>query len=227
MSRTLFLIPTQTEFDVLQLHLAPGVGADDAVELCGFGLVASAARAAQLIAERKPQRVLLVGIAGTLNSELSVGEATAFRHVACCGVGVGTGADFVPAGTLGWHQFRGRVAVHNPDAPEITVGDSLELQGSGQLSAKLRLRTLLSVTAASANPQEAGIRRARFPDAVAEDMEGFGVAVACRLAGVPLEIIRGISNAAGDREKERWQIETALEAAGELALRAVSGESGC
>ncbi len=44
-------------------------------------------------------------------------------------------------------------------------------------------------------------------------MEGFAVALACRFAGVPLAIVRGISNAVGDRRFERWQMPEALDAA--------------
>ena len=45
----------------------------------------------------------------------------------------------------------------------------------------------------------------------AEDMEGFAVATACRLANVPLSIIRGISNVAGDRDHRRWEIDLAID----------------
>jgi futalosine hydrolase len=47
-------------------------------------------------------------------------------------------------------------------------------------------------------------------------MEGFAAAVACKLAGVPLSIIRGISNRAGYRDLSRWKVKEALEAAAEL-----------
>jgi futalosine hydrolase len=51
------------------------------------------------------------------------------------------------------------------------------------------------------------------------------VALACLLGGVPLGIVRGISNDAGDRDKSRWQIPAALTAAAELALRILAEES--
>ena len=63
------------------------------------------------------------------------------------------------------------------------------------------------------------MRLAKHPEAAAEDMEGFGVAVSCVLADVPLQIIRGISNRAGDRDKRHWDIEGALHAAAALALK--------
>jgi futalosine hydrolase len=62
----------------------------------------------------------------------------------------------------------------------------------------------------------------RHPHADAEDMEGFGVAVGCYFGGMPLQIIRGISNRAGDRNKRNWDVEGALHAAGELTLKALS-----
>ena len=56
------------------------------------------------------------------------------------------------------------------------------------------------------------MRRARFRDALAEDMEGFAVAFACALAGVPVSIVRGISNVVGDRDPAHWRIPAALAA---------------
>jgi len=57
----------------------------------------------------------------------------------------------------------------------------------------------------------------RFPDAKAEDMEAFGVAMACHLNQVPLTVIRGMSNAAGERDKQQWQLDEALASALALA----------
>ncbi len=89
------------------------------------------------------------------------------------------------------------------------IGDCLPLGAADET----RNRQLLSVCAASGCVSEAESRSLAYPDALAEDMEGFGVAAACRLAGVPLQIVRGISNQAGDREHGRWQIEAAMIAA--------------
>ena len=49
-------------------------------------------------------------------------------------------------------------------------------------------------------------------------MEGFSVAIAAAMAGVPLMIVRGISNIAGDRDKSRWRIVDALNAAADVVL---------
>jgi futalosine hydrolase len=63
------------------------------------------------------------------------------------------------------------------------------------------------------------LRKQAFPAAMAEDMEGFAVAFACRLRGVPVDVVRGISNVAGDRDKSRWEVAAAVESAGRLALQ--------
>jgi futalosine hydrolase len=211
MSRTLVLVPTELEWRVLATRLASALGDAGRLERCGFGAVAAAARTAGLLAANAPDRVLLVGIAGRLDDRLEIGRAYRFAEVACYGVGAGTAAGFQPAAALGWPQWPGEPSDSTP-----AIGDLIPLQagaaGSGAVSGML-----LSACAASATADDVALRRRIYPAAVAEDMEGFGVALACRLAGVPVEIVRGISNTAGDRDKGRWQIEPALAAAADLA----------
>ncbi|QDT06075.1 Futalosine hydrolase [Rubripirellula lacrimiformis] len=180
-------------------------------QLCGFGPVAAAARAAALIADHRPDRVLLVGIAGSLDlGRCPVGTSWQFDEVMCDGIGVGAGPGFVSASKLGWPQFGGE-----PSLP--TIGDALALDCGGQGSESSAGR-LLTVPNGSACDQDAKNRRSRFPGAAAEDMEGFAVAMACTLAAVPLRIVRGISNLAGDRNHANWKIDDALAAAATMVV---------
>lgn len=190
----LILVPTQMERNIIEPIVAPRLSADDRIELCGFGLVAAAASTAHLVSVHQPAAVLLTGIAGAFGPSSLIGTAMPFGSVTCVGIGVGSGTEHISAGELGWEQCAG-------------LGDSLPLSDTAA-------DRLLSVTAASASADEARARRERFPDATAEDMEGYGVALACRLSGAPLRIVRGISNVVGDRDKSSWQIDAALEAAG-------------
>lgn len=209
---TLCLVPTPVEEH--RLVDQGGFPSDLAlVRLCGFGPVAAAARASQLLAELRPQRVLLVGIAGAYDVESHpVGEAFEPDAVALHGVGAGEGEDHLGPPALGFPQWPGE-------------------NGEGSIEDRLRLAApdgadglLLTTCAASSNPAEAALRHARFPDAVAEDMEAFAVAIACTLAGVPCRVIRGISNLVGDRDPAHWRIPSALAAARRLALVALEGE---
>ncbi len=182
------------------------------VELCGFGLVAAAARTTQLIAQRRPTRVILVGIAGTLQRSLPVGTAVEFGSVIVDGIGVGYGGSFQNAAAMGWSQWHDRSSLEE-------IGDRIDLQrGDGP--------ALLSVCAASADASHAGLRREIYHDVVAEDMEGFGVAMACRLMQVPLRIVRGISNVAGNRDFNTWQVESALQQAARLVDAILTEDEG-
>ena len=222
MPRNLILIPTEPERRCLTPRLMSGLAAlppaDTAVELCGFGIAAAAARTAQLIAALRPERVILVGIAGRLDDRLALGTATLFERIACHGIGVGSGPAFISAATLGWQQWPG-----DPGDGDPGVGDELPcaVPDRGDLP---RERLLLTVTAAAAGPEDVRLRKAMVPEASAEEMEGFAVALACRLFCIPCTIIRGISNTAGDRDKAHWQIEAPLAAAADLVLRILGGE---
>jgi futalosine hydrolase len=215
MPTTLVLVPTDLERRLLGPALSAGLGAGSRIELCGFGIVAAAARTAALLTTHAPDRVLLVGIAGRLGATLSIGVAYRFDRVACHGVGAGSGDAFVPAAALGWPQWPG-----DPAAAAAAVGDVIDLPTPRtDADAMASGGLLLTACAASATAEDAAARRNMFPAATAEDMEGFGVALACRLRGTPLVIVRGISNDAGDRDHARWRVPTALATAAELALR--------
>ena len=212
MSQTLFLVPTEPERRQLAPALAAGLDPASRIELCGFGPVAAAARAAALITEHVPQRVMLIGIAGRFDARLEIGAAYRFDRVACYGVGAGSGDGFISAAALGWSQWPG-----DPPDPEAAVGDVIDC-GAEAAEAGGPSGLLLTACAASATADDVARRTKLFPAAVAEDMEGFGVALACRLCATPVDIVRGISNTAGDRAKSRWRVSAALEAAAAIVL---------
>ena len=220
MQQHLILVPTELERSRIEPVLAAACEAPIRVELCGFGPVVAAARTAHLIAAQRPRAVLLVGIAGRFSDQLDVGQAYAFERVACHGIGAGTGDDFMPAEGMGWLQW----PADGLDSA-TRVGDVLPCTSGGVPATASRAGLLLSACSAAADEADVRSRLRLHPEATAEDMEGFAVAAACRLAGVPLDIVRGISNTAGDRDTSRWQIDAACRAAGELTAMLVRGPS--
>jgi futalosine hydrolase len=158
------------------------------VETCGFGPIAAAARTAALLAELRPARVVLIGIAGSYDPvRHPLGTAAWCRSVAIDGLE-----------THGFEQAPGigeRLEIARPPLPERIA------------------ELLLTVSAPSRSTGDAAARRQRFPEAALEDMEGYGAALACALAEVPFMIVRGVSNVAGDGSRERWRIADALAAA--------------
>ena len=220
MRHSILLVPTELERGLIAPAVAAACGSAIRSELCGFGPVVAAARTAQLIAEHRPERVLLVGIAGRYADRLAIGQAYAFERVACHGIGAGSGEAFVPAEAMGWPQWPG-----DGSDPATRIGDVLACTSGRLPAAAARAGLLLSACSASAGEGDVRSRLRLHPDAAAEDMEGFAVAAACRLAGVPLDIVRGISNTAGDRDLSRWQIEAACRAAAALAATLLGGRS--
>jgi futalosine hydrolase len=190
----LILVPTVLESELL----FPG-GAPGPIVVCGFGLAAAGAGAAHAIASNPAAAadgVVLVGAAGTYDAARHpVGTAMVAGSIRCEGIGAGAGPGHTSAADLGFAD-----------------SDVIELGAGGEL---------LSVAAASGSAEEAAGRRLRHPNAAGEEMEGYAVAVAARLFGVGLTIVRGFSNPAGDRDHSRWQMTGALRSAGDLVTEAV------
>jgi len=204
---TLLLVPTELELKLLAPQLGE-LSPRTTVEVCGFGPVSAAARAARTIETKRPSRVVLAGIAGTFCPDtLPVGAACCFRRVAIDGVGLGESDRFASAHDLGFSQ----------------VGQLEDVLPLESIESICQQDLLLTCCAASDSAGMASERRVRHPTAKAEDMEGFGVALACHLAEVPLVILRGISNVVGNRDKSTWEVEQALRATSEL-LREVLDE---
>jgi futalosine hydrolase len=157
------------------------------VRLCGFGLAEAGARAGHAIATfgPPPTAVVLVGIAGTFDADrFPPGSAVVGGSIRLEGIGAGG---------------------QTPSGLGFADSDLLPLDGRGP--------EILSVAEASADADQAGSRHARFPAAAIEEMEGYAVAVAAAAFGVPLRVIRGVSNLAGDRDHDHWQVAQGLRAA--------------
>lgn len=211
MTSWLILVPTEFELQHLPMHFLNVLERKGgAIELCGFGPIVAAARTASLVAVHRPQQVVLCGIAGALGDSLQVASAYRFDSVACYGVGVGCGHSHKSASSVGWRQWPGDGA---GQAASLPIGDVIELS---KLKSSTELRLLLTACAASQDDSDVAHKLAAFPQAIAEDMEGFAVAAACQLAGVPVSIVRGISNRAGHREHADWKIAEAIIAAAAL-----------
>lgn len=199
MAGRLILVPTPQELSHLRDGLDSLAVQGDVVDLCGFGLALAGARTSQLIANHQPLEVILLGIAGGYDGT-PLASAIEFDVVGCHGIGVGVDSpdQYESAGTMGWPQYKDDV---------MSIGDQLDLVAQPSVN-----RRLLSVSAGSATRQQAELRCRTSPGWNAEDMEGFSVAAACKLAGVTCRIIRGISNDAGNRDHASWKTSEALQA---------------
>ena len=73
-----------------------------------------------------------------------------------------------------------------------------------------RTGAVLTVSTVTGTAERASELRARHPRALAEAMEGFGVAEAAAAHGVPVLEIRAVSNPVGPRDRAAWRIGDAL-----------------
>ncbi len=195
----LLLIPTSFERERIALDLRRAwIDRGNKIELCGFGLAIAGTATTIALQRWNPTEVILLGIAGGFAKDLPLGIAIEFSQVTCYGIGVGTGDSYVSAHDLNWLHWEGPTAIQ----------DRIVLQSDAGCDAEL-----LTVCAASNDAEDAKRRVHKHPSAIAEDMEGFSVAAACKLAGKPIRIVRGISNRVGDRDHRAWEIDRSLDAA--------------
>lgn len=184
---------------------------DVVIGLCGFGAVVAGIRASMLIGEHKPEQVVLLGIAGSLSPALAVGDAYSFSNVDCYGIGAGIGNAHTSAEEMGWAFWDANTA-GDQSSTSTTIRGSLPLNliGEDKTDKEIAQRKLLMVCSAANSADDVETRLVKHPAAVAEDMESYSVAAACRLHDAPISVVRGISNRAGDRDKANWKIEEAL-----------------
>jgi futalosine hydrolase len=141
--------------------------------------------------------VISAGIAGGFPGRAPVGATVIGARSIAADLGAESPDGFLPIEELGFGTsvrpadpllLKGLTAA----LPEAIVGDVL---------------TLATVTGTAATAE--ALSR-RFPRAVAEAMEGFGVAVAA--AGLPFAELRAISNPIGPRDRAAWRLKDAFAA---------------
>lgn len=164
----------------------------------GVGPVAAALSAAALLAATGYDLVIAAGIGG------------GFPPAEVAGLVV---ADRVTLADLGAELADGSFAA----LPDLGLGEvSLAADpAAAQLLAErtgATIGTVLTVSTVTGSQSRADRLRQAHPRAVAEGMEGAGVALAARQAGVRFGELRAISNPVGPRDRASWRLAEALAA---------------
>ncbi|WP_018384549.1 futalosine hydrolase [Wenjunlia vitaminophila] len=175
--------------------LAAGVGPAAAAVGTATALTAAALRA-------EPYGLVVsAGIAGGVLPVAPVGSVVVADAIVAADLGAEGPTGFLSVRELGFG-----VCVHRPPHDLVTrVARAL-----GAVSG-----AVLTVSTATGTARTARARAERHPDAVAEAMEGFGVAEAAAGHGVPALEVRAVSNPVGPRDRDAWRIGTALDALAE------------
>jgi len=185
-------------------------GAADVV-VGGVGPAAAAAGTAATLARGDYDLVLSAGIGGGFAAVgdgvgdgfagVAVGDVVVAATIVFADLGVQTADGFTPMSALGFGTDRYAV---RPDLVTRLAARSGAATG-----------TVLTVATATGTDERARSLHERFPDALAEGMEGAGVAAAAACFGVPYAEVRSISNLVGRRDRGSWRIELALSALAE------------
>ncbi|MFJ9726286.1 futalosine hydrolase [Streptomyces sp. NPDC101209] len=151
--------------------------------------------------------VVSAGIAGGFPPEAPVGSLVVADEITAADLGAETADGFVPVTELGFGTV-----THRP--PKTLVRDIVSATGA-------RPGAVLTVSTVTGTAERAAELRARHPRALAEAMEGFGVAEAAAAHHVPVLEIRAVSNPVGPRDRAAWRVGDAL-----AALTAAFGKLG-
>jgi futalosine hydrolase len=164
----------------------------------GVGPAAAAAATATALAGASYGLVVSAGIAGGFQPEAPVGSLVIADEITVADLGAETPDGFVPVTELGFGAV-----THRP--PNALVRDLAAATGA-------RTGAVLTVSTVTGTAARATELRARHPRALAEAMEGFGVAEAAAAHGIPVLELRAVSNPVGPRDRTAWRIGDALAA---------------
>ncbi|AXL90107.1 futalosine hydrolase [Streptomyces sp. CB09001] len=172
--------------------LAAGVGPARAAASTAAALTAAA------LDGRPYDLVVSAGIGGGFAPGAPVGSLVVADAITAADLGAETADGFLPVTDLGFGTV-----THLP--PADLVRAAAEATGA-------RPGTVLTGSTVTGTAARAALLRQRHPGALAEAMEGFGVAEAAAAHGVPVLELRAVSNPVGPRDRAAWRIGEALAA---------------
>ncbi|PWI16345.1 futalosine hydrolase [Streptomyces sp. Act143] len=175
-----------------------GTGVEAEVIAAGVGPALAAAATATALAAAPYGLVVSAGIAGGFQPDAPVGSLVVADEITAADLGAETADGFLPVTELGFGTV-----THRP--PETLVRDAVGATGA-------RAGAVLTVSTVTGTAARAALLKGRHPTALAEAMEGFGVAEAAALHGVPVLEVRAVSNPVGPRDRAAWRIGEALAA---------------
>ncbi|KMJ56581.1 hypothetical protein AB685_21055 [Bacillus sp. LL01] len=199
-NRVLIVVSVEAEKEAV----LRGIGKDNEtfnVVVAGVGVAAAATTTAITLTNQPYQLVINAGIAGGFVGRADVGSLVVANEIICADLGTETDEGFLPLDQLGL----GVTGVKVDEAAKETIISAFK-----QANRKVAAGQILTLSKVTGTQETTDQLMKRYPDAVAEGMEGFGVATAALKCGVPVLEIRSISNGIGPRDRESWKIKEAL-----------------
>ncbi|MBW4704455.1 MULTISPECIES: futalosine hydrolase [unclassified Micromonospora] len=189
------------------------------VRAIGVGPAVAGAATARLLAlaeaAGRPYRaVVSAGIAGGFAGRAPVGATVLASRSVAADLGAESPTGFIPVDELGMppELLGGGPTI---DTDPALLGALRAALPTAVVGAVLTVSTVTGTAASTTALAD------RHPDAVAEAMEGYAVAVAAAQAGLPFVELRTVSNPIGPRDRDGWRMREAFTALTQAA-RALS-----
>ena len=205
--------------------LVCGVGPVNAAFSLGRALGGDPGCGAKVSPETAFCGILNVGIAGTYDAAVAPPGSVVWASAEYWpeyGLRTETGVDACGIGFAQAPEVFDRIALEDPGADEEERGqNALGIMGLSWHNFRLR-GGCVTVAGVSGTPELAA-RLALQTGGLVENMEGFALALGARRAGLPFAEVRAVSNLAGLRPPEGWNMAGALAALGKAMAELFSG----
>ncbi|MFJ2259730.1 futalosine hydrolase [Streptomyces sp. NPDC087844] len=213
LSRVAFPAPSDPGGRLVLDLLAGGVGPAAAAASTAAALTAAALGGAPY------DVVVSAGIGGGFQPGAPVGSLVLADEITVADLGAETAEATEPSGTSGTlgtpetpETAHGFIPVTELGFGTVTHWPPISLVREIAAVTGARQGSVLTVSTVTGSAARAVELRRRHPRALAEAMEGFGVAEAAAAHGVPVLEIRAVSNPVGPRDRAAWRIGEALAA---------------
>lgn len=171
------------------------------VFVAGVGVVRAAAATALALSRTGYDLVVNAGIAGGFPGQAEVGQIVLASEIVAADLGAETADGFCRLDQLNL----GTSCIHTDITLVRQLENALRMRGF-----PVKTGPVLTVSTVTGTIETADEMALRVPGAAAEGMEGFGVATAAQLKGLPVLEIRAVSNLVGPRNRSAWRIDEAL-----------------
>jgi futalosine hydrolase len=198
--RILIMTSVEAERDAI----LKGIGTDSRIDvkLAGVGPISAGIQTTKALASDTYDLVINMGIAGGFADKAEVGSLVIANEIVSADLGAESPEGFITLDELG---FGASTRVE-------TDGDLAEilLESIKATNISVQAGNILTLSTVTGTTETTSILQHREPGALAEAMEGYGVAMAAKEFGLPVLEIRSISNPIGPRDRSAWRIKDAL-----------------
>ncbi|MFE1245874.1 futalosine hydrolase [Fictibacillus sp. NPDC058756] len=198
--RILIMTSVEAERDAI----LRGIGTDSRIDvkLAGVGPISAGIQTARTLAADEFDLVINMGIAGGFTDKAEIGSLVIANEIVSADLGAESPEGFITLDELGFGAST-RVKTDS-DLVQIL------LESIKAANIPVQAGNILTLSTVTGTAETTSKLQHREPGALAEAMEGYGVAMAAKEFGLPVLEIRSISNPIGPRNRSAWRIKDAL-----------------